>query len=101
MDPNLPTEETMSEGSAEKSSMGMEDCIPLNILAMPDEGDQMQEPAVGDQVQYSVEGKVTRIEGGQAYVQKTAVNGQKIEDEAPKDEMGELEGMAEAMPESY
>jgi hypothetical protein len=79
-----------------------EDCIPISYLSMPDDQEQMQNPEVGDQVQYNVEGKVTRIEGDNAYVQKTAINGNKI-DAAPTeqpDEMGQLEDMAKNMPES-
>ena len=58
-----------------------EDCVPLSSLAMPDpdSGDQMTPPAVGDNVQYNVEGKVTRIEGENAYVQRVAVNGHPVE----------------------
>lgn len=100
MDPNLPTDETMSEGSDTPSMMGGEDCIPTKLLAMPDEGEQMQEPAVGDKVQYSVEGKVSRIDGENAYVTKTAINGQKIEDK-PQDDMAALESSAKEMPETY
>lgn len=80
----------------------MEDCVPLTSLAMPDESEQMQQPAVGDNVQYNVEGEISRIEGDNAYVKKTAVNGHTIEasKETPMDEMSELEGMARTMPES-
>jgi hypothetical protein len=80
-----------------------EDCIPLSSLSMPDDQEQMQNPEVGDMVNYSVEGKVTRIEGENAYVQKTAINGNKVEGGAAApapDEMGQLEDMAKNMPES-
>lgn len=77
-----------------------EDCIPLAALSMPDEQEQMQPPAEGDKVNYSVDGIVTRIDGENAYVRKTSVNGTKVEGAVPppKDEMSELEGMAKNMP---
>jgi len=56
--------------------MGNEDCVPLSALNMPDESEQMTSPEVGDQVQYTVEGKVSRIEGDQAYVSRTSINGE-------------------------
>lgn len=91
----MPPEASTPENS---SAAGMEDCIPLEALAMPDESEQMQSPAVGDKVQYGVEGEITRIEGENAYVKKTAVNGQKVAaPAAPKDDMAELESQAQGM----
>lgn len=87
--------------AAESESMGggMEDCVPLDALAMPDEQEQMQPPSVGDEVNYQVTGKVTRIEGENAYVQKKSINGQEVSaPEGPKDELGELESMAAQQP---
>lgn len=86
----------------------MEDCVSLNALMMPDEGDQMQPPAVGDEVNYQVTGRVTRIEGDKAYVAKTTVNGQDVEPDADQaggapdgdaDDMAGLEAMAQQQPE--
>lgn len=98
-DADIDTPET---AEAESEHEGMEDCVPLTSLAMPDENEQMQQPAVGDRVQYNVEGEITRIEGDNAYVNKTAVNGQTIEASKPEttDEMANLESMAKSMPES-
>ncbi len=79
-------------------SASMEDCVPMDALAMPDDKEQMQPPSVGDNVQYNVEGKVTRIEGNNAYVQKTAINGQKVEDNPTvPDEGADLEASANEM----
>lgn len=91
--------EEMGAPEAENESAGMEDCIPLSSLATPDAEEQMTNPEVGDEVNYQVTGKVTRIEGENAYVQKTSINGQKVSaPEAPKDELSELEGMAAQQP---
>lgn len=80
-------------------------CVPLDSLSMPDEQEQLEAPAVGDAVTMNIEGKVTRIEGVNAYVQPTAVNGQPVEEkEGPpseEEQMSELEDMAKAMPERY
>ncbi len=50
-------------------------CLPLDSLSLPDDKEQMEAPAVGDMVQANVEGKVSRVEGSNAYVTMTAVNG--------------------------
>ena len=95
MNPNLPTDETFSEGSDMPPTPAMpaakpmaEDCVPVEALAMPDEGDQMQPPAVGDMVNYQVTGKISRIEGNQAYVTRKTVNGQEIHAEPDADDAG-------------
>lgn len=96
-----------AEGMDETKPMDhSEDCVSLEALAMPDESEQMENPAVGDKVQYTVEGTVTRIEGGNAYVKKRAVNGKKVEDTAekpegePTDDMASLENDARSMSET-
>lgn len=61
-----------------------EDCVPLEALEMPGEDEQMNQPAVGDPVSYHVEGKVTRIEGQNAYVKRETVNGKPLDAEAAK-----------------
>ena len=68
----------------------MEQCVPIEALAMPEEGDQLANPEVGDQVSYTVEGKVTRIQGGSAYVMPESVNGKPVE-EAGSEEQGATE----------
>lgn len=52
-----------------------EDCLPVECLAMPDQNEQMQTPEVGDMVHYTVEGRVTRIEGDHAYIERESING--------------------------
>lgn len=106
MNPNLPTGETMSEGEPTESPMGPEDCVSLSALAMPGDDEQMAAPELGDKVQYTVEGTISRIEGDNAYITREAVNGEPVKGAAPMapeapDEMGELRGMAEGMKEEY
>ncbi|HVX56972.1 MAG TPA: hypothetical protein VHA37_04520 [Candidatus Saccharimonadales bacterium] len=75
-----PADATQQDTDAVAGGMASdEQCVPLDALAMPDETEQMATPAVGDTVNYQVEGKVVRIEGGNAYVQPTSVNGQAVE----------------------
>jgi hypothetical protein len=78
-------------------------CVDLQALAMPDESDQMQPPAVGDKVQANVEGTVSRITGDKAYVTMSAVNGQKVAEAAPApgDEEANLQQMAASQPDRY
>lgn len=77
----------------------MEMCVPLTSLGQPDEQDAMQPPAVGDPVTFTTEGTISRIEGPNAYVAPTAVNGQKIDNSAPAmPEADRLRQMASSMP---
>lgn len=69
------------EGMAPAGPMepdGDEFCVPVDALAMPDEQEQMTPPEVGDPVTFQVDGKVTRIEGGKAYIDPTAINGKDV-----------------------
>lgn len=81
---------------------GMEQCVPIDALAMPDDQEQMQPPAVGDAVNYQVDGKITRIDGQNAYVMPTAVNGQQMADmkEQEPDQEGALRQEAQEMDDS-
>lgn len=86
------------ERPAPEPVMGMaEICVPVSALAMPDEGDKMQNPRPGDSLQGTWEGKLSRIEGDNAYVSLTAVNDEKLD--KPQDDFGELQSMAAQMPE--
>lgn len=71
---------TMTDAPAPAAANSSEQCVPLSALAMPDEGEQMANPAPGDTVNYEVEGKVTRVDGKMAYVQPVKVNGQDMAD---------------------
>lgn len=89
--PNLATDETMSEGgpippALSMSPAPMEDSVSLAALAMPNEGEQLETPQIGDRVSYQVEGTISRIEGDRAFVAKEAVNGQPVDQDA--DNMG-------------
>ena len=53
-------------------------CVPLSALASPGEDDQLQTPAVGDLAQFQSEGKISRIEGDNAYVTVESVNGKPL-----------------------
>lgn len=77
---------------AEMPSGGMEDgevCVPLSALAQPDDGDQMQTPAEGDNVTMTVDATVTRIEGENAYLKPTSINGTDLEEENKEEEPSE------------
>lgn len=82
----------------------MEMCVSTDALAMPDEQEQMEPPAVGDTVSFTVEGKVSRVEGGNSYVTPEMVNGKPVAAEAgeaaPPDDMGGLTEMAGQMDEA-
>jgi len=72
----------MTEQPGQEAGAGMnasEQCVPTDALAMPDDGNQMTPPEKGDTVDYQVQGKVTRIEGGMTYVQPTSINGNDVE----------------------
>jgi hypothetical protein len=65
IDPTATTEMPAAE-SAEKSH-----CVPAAALAIDGAA-----PEVGDEVEYTVKGRVARIEGGEAYITPEMVNGQ-------------------------
>lgn len=76
-----PPETSPDNQMAEESGPMAENelCVSLDALAMPDEHDKSEAPAVGDKVQAMVEGEVSRIVGYKAYVTMSAVNGQPVE----------------------
>lgn len=77
------------------ASHSLEQCVPLASLGVPGEGEQMENPEVGDQVNFEVAGKVTRIEGDKAYVMPESFNGQPVEETPePADDLAGLESMA-------
>jgi len=95
MNPNLPTGELSQEGidwppvpqDPMASLMGgaNEQCVPVAALQQPDDSEQLVTPEVGDAVSYTVEGKISRIEGDKAYVTVETANGKPIADEAEKE----------------
>jgi hypothetical protein len=64
------------------------DTVPLSLLSMPDDQEQMQPPEVGDVVNYQVTGKVVAIEGDYAKVQRQSINGQELPDAGPDETNG-------------
>lgn len=68
--------------------------VPLKSLAQPDDKEQVQTPAEGDAVNFTVDATVTRIEGETAFVKVSAVNGNPLEEEAaePAPDMDLQEG---------
>jgi hypothetical protein len=110
MNPNLPTGETFSEGSDTPpmpqdpmlSMMGAnEQCVPVAALQQPDDSEQLVTPEVGDAVSYTVEGKISRIEGDKAYVTVETANGkpiaEKTEEPSADDGLAALQQEAEGM----
>lgn len=79
------------------------DTIPLDSLAMPDDQEQMQPPEVGDEVNYQVTGKVVSIDGGNAQIERTSINGNPVpgadddDDEPDADEGESLRNQAGGM----
>ena len=94
--PNIPEEgsEPMPMQAMPPMATPGEVAVPLKSLAQPDDKEQVQTPAEGDAVNFSVDATVTRIEGETAYVKVSAVNGTPIEDEAaePAPDMDMQEG---------
>lgn len=58
-------------------------CITAAALALPDEGEQMIEPEPGSTVNFNVEGTVSRVENGHAYITVAKVNGEDLAEPAP------------------
>jgi hypothetical protein len=56
--------------------------VPLASLSQPDEGEKMQAPGEGDAISMQVEATVARVEGDQAFIKVTAINGKPLDDEA-------------------
>lgn len=68
-----------SSGSDDSGMSGpMEMCVPISAVSTQDGSDSLVAPEVDDEVQMDVVGKVTRIEGENAYITPTKVNGEEI-----------------------
>lgn len=77
--PNLPGQANPSgPGNQPGPPANGEICVPLSALAQPDAGDQLQTPEEGDTVTMQVDATVDRIEGDNAYIKPTAINGNPI-----------------------
>jgi hypothetical protein len=71
--------------------------VPLASLATPDQGERMNTPEVGDSGSMQVDYTVESIEGDQACIKPTAVNGNPLPDaddteSAPEDQTDKAEG---------
>jgi hypothetical protein len=96
--------ETMEEGlpiagqTPASPGPGTRDTVPADLLAMPDDSEQMTTPEVGDEVTYTVTGKVVSIDGGNAVIERRTINGKDLAASQPPQspEIG-LEADAAAM----
>ena len=74
-------------------------CVPLSSLSVSGE-DESVPPAEGDMVDFSVAGKVSRVEGDKAYVTVEKANGQDLgspkQEEAEESEESEIINMKKA-----
>lgn len=87
----ITTSQTETEdAAAEAAETSEETCVPLAALTL--EGTA---PAVGDDVEFKLGGKVARIEGGHAYITPKTINGEPIP-AAPKPPDSEAAMMDEA-----
>lgn len=101
----MMSDKMMSDGSdmppvPDAEPAGSTDTVPLALLSMPDDTEKMQPPAVGDEVNYQVTGKVTAINGGNAVIERTTINGQPVDDndgDTPPDDEAGLQAQAGAM----
>lgn len=73
----------------------LEHRVPADVLAIPDDTEQMTSPEVGDTVRYEVEGKVTQVAGGQVVVRPERINGQELPAPSAPDSVEDLAGDAE------
>lgn len=53
-------------------------CVPDSALAIADESQQAVSPEDGDDVSLNITGKVTRREGGHAYIAVKSINGEEV-----------------------
>lgn len=63
-------------GGAMTEKPGMELCVPAKSVSLEDANQNLTAPEVGDVVNFTVTGKVTRIEGGNAYITPETINGE-------------------------
>jgi hypothetical protein len=66
-------------------------CLPEGALAEAGEGGESIAPAVGDTVEFTLTGRVTRLENGEVYVKPETANGQPLEDEYSEEKDMEAE----------
>lgn len=89
----------MSEADAAmpgKTGGMSEVCVPLASLAEEGADEKSANPAVGDPVDFSATGTVSRIEGGNAYVTLESVNGEPLPENQEPSEPDEASILAMA-----
>jgi len=82
--PDTRNERPVEESSTRAHPVDTEVCVPVSSLASPGEDDMLMNPEIGDLVQFQSEGKVTRIEGDNAYVKVESINGKPMTPEDAK-----------------
>jgi hypothetical protein len=83
---------TPDAGEPAAEQTGGEQVVPLAALEIDGTA-----PAVGDDVSYTVAGKIARVEGGHAYVTASTINDQPAtKPTAPAAEMSDADVMAAA-----
>lgn len=108
MNPNMPTGETLSEGSPFPPELAAEELpqnetfrIPVAALATPDEKEKMVNPEAGDKVMAQVELEVVSVDAESATVKLTSVNGEPVGGDMPptpaSPDMDSLTSQAESM----
>jgi len=74
-------DEEKAEGESGSGGGDMDDgqfCVSLENLKEADGKDEMVPPEEGDDVNFNVAGKIVRVEGTNAYVQPTEINGMPV-----------------------
>ncbi len=102
MPPRGPMQQNAEPDEPDSDDMdGGEVCVPLAALSQPDDKDTLQTPKVGDSGTMTVDFTVTKIDGDNAYVKPSAVNGTAVgedagsaEDSTQADDVGSPEGDA-------
>ncbi len=87
----MPPRGALQEMAAGATEPDMDDgtvCVPLASLAQPDDQEKMNTPEVGDSVSMQVDAQVVKIEGDNAYIKPTSINGNSLSDN-DEDEGGE------------
>lgn len=87
-------------GEPHEKTEGTELCVPSTVLEVGDEADKSA-PEVGDSVDFTATGKVSRVEGGMIYVEVTSINGEPIgpgDDAPPMNEEQQFEADMASTP---
>jgi hypothetical protein len=101
LDGPAPTPSEMAATAKPKTPTGPQLRVPLKSLAMPGDDDKLNNPEMGDTVEFHAQGKVATIDGDNAVVSIDTINGAPVTVEAAKtndtaapDEFAELRQQA-------